>query len=313
MRILVATDFSPRSQRAVRRAGILAGQSGGDVMLMHVVDGAGARQDARQVAQDVREAQRMTVEQAAVVPELVRVECRSLVVPGCLPDAVLDAATTHQVGMIVVGSGHGKDAQGLGRTVRGLIRAAPCPVLVVNRCAEGPYAGITVPVDLSDASARALRSLASLRLADRAPVTVVHAFEVLGKAKLSGFGIPREQIDGYVESWRSSFAEAVEAFLEAEGSAGQDWTRHLVEGRPDAVISRLAARQCPGLLVMGTRARTGFRRAFLGSVTEAVLAACGADVLVVPPPRPGSSIGSGRPGRPRSVGAERPALRVVTA
>ncbi len=82
MRILVATDFSTRSQRAVRRAGILAQQTGADVMLMHVVNGAGSRQ----VARDVREAQRMTVEQAAVVPELFRVDCRSLVVPGRLPD-----------------------------------------------------------------------------------------------------------------------------------------------------------------------------------------------------------------------------------
>lgn len=305
MRILVATDFSPRSQRAVRRAGILAGQTGGDVILMHVVDGAGARQ----VARDVREARRMTLEQAAVVPELVRVECRSLVVAGGLPDAVLDAATARQVDMIVVGSGHGKAAQGPGRTVRGLIRAAPCPVLVVNRSVAGPYARITVPVDLSDASARALRSVASLGLANRAHVMVLHAFEVLGKPKLSGFGIPRAQIDEYVEGWRSSFAEAVEAFLEAEGAAGRGWARQLVEGRPDEVISSLAARKCSELLVMGTRARTGFRRALLGSVTEAVLGAGAADVLVVPPPR----LGSGRPGLPSSVGAERPALRVVTA
>ncbi|APX83444.1 universal stress protein UspA [Methylorubrum extorquens] len=309
MRILVATDFSPRSQRAVRRAGILAGQTGGDVMLMHVVDGAGTRQ----VARDVREAQRMTVEQVAVVPELFRVDCRSLVVPGRRPDAVLDAAAARQVDMIVVGSGHGKGTQGLGRTVGGLIRAAPCPVLVVNRSVAGPYARVTVPVDFSDASARALRSVASLGLADRARVTVVHAFEVLGKSKLSGFGIPREQIDGYVEGWRSSFAEETDAFLEAEGLAGRDWARRMEEGRPDEVISSLAARTCSELLVMGTRARTGFRRALLGSVTEAVLAAGGADVLVVTPPRPGASGRSARPGRPLSVRAERPTLRVVTA
>lgn len=309
MRILVATDFSPRAQRAVRRAGILAGQTGGDVMLMHVVDGAGTRQ----VARDIREARRMTVEQAAVVPELFRLECRSLVVPGRLPDAVLDAATTRHVDMIVVGSGHGEGAQGLGRTVRGLIRAAPCPVLVVNRCAVGPYTRITVPVDLSDASARALRSVASLGFADRTPVTVVHAFEALGKAKLSGFGVPREQINGYVEGWRSSFAEETDAFLEAHGLAAGDWPTRIEEGRPEEVIAGVVARTSSELVVMGTHARTGIRRALLGSVTEAVLAAGGADVLVVPPPRPGSSSGSGRPGKPLSVRAERPALRVVRA
>ncbi|WP_336489883.1 universal stress protein [Methylobacterium nigriterrae] len=181
MRILVATDFSPRSQRAMRRAGILAGQSGGDVILMHVVDSA----DTRQSARDIREAQRMTVEQVAVVPELCRVACRSLVVAGCLPDAVLDAATARQADLIVVGAGPG-------RTVRGLIRAAPCPVLVVIRSVAGPYARVMAPVDLLNASARALRSVASLGLADHACVTVVHAFEPVGKPKLAGFGVPRE-------------------------------------------------------------------------------------------------------------------------
>lgn len=179
------------------------------------------------VARDVREAQRMTVEQAAVVPELLRLECRSLVVQGRLPDAVLDAAAARQIDMIVVGSGHGKDLQGLGRTVRGLIRAATCPVLVVNRSVVGPYGGVTVPVDLSDVSARALRSAVSLGLADHARVTVVHAFEALGKPKLSGFGIPREQINGYVESRRSLSAEETDAFLEAHGPSAGDWQRGL--------------------------------------------------------------------------------------
>lgn len=283
MRILVATDFTPRSQRAVRRAGILARRNGGDVILMHVVEGVGAAETAR----DVREAQRMIDEQAAIVPELLGVECQSHVVAGRLPDAVLEAARVRQVDMIVVGTGLGKDRQGLGRTVRDLIRAAPCPILVVDRPVMGPYARITVPVDLSAASARALRSVASLGLADGARVTLIHAFEAVGKPKLSGFGVPSEQIASYVESWRSLHAEEIDAFLATHGLAAGDWPTRMEEGRPEEVIADVAARTSSGLLVMGTRARTGIRRALLGSVTEAVLALGGADVLVVPPLRSG--------------------------
>ena len=203
----------------------------------------------------------------------------------------------------VVGAAHGKDAKGPGRTVRSLIRAAPCPVLVVNRSVVGPYARVTVPVDFSDAAARALRSVASLGLVKRAHVRVVHAFGVLGKPRLSGFGIPREQIDGYVESWRSVYAQETNAFLEAQELAGRNWATRVEDGRPDEVIGSLAARTSSELLVMGTRARTGFRRALLGSVTEAVLAAGQADVLVVPPPRPGSS---DRSDRGTSTGRRRP-------
>lgn len=307
MRILVATNFSPRSQRAVRRAGILAGQRGGDVILIHVVDGT----RPREVARDLREAQRMAVEQIAVVPELFRVASRPLVVAGCPPDAILHAATAHAADLIVVGAPHRGAARDSGWTVRSLIRAAPCPVLVVGRSAAGPYTGIVVPVDFSDASARALRSAAVL--ADDAHVTVVHAFEALGKAKLSAFGMPRAHIDGYVESWRSSFAEEVETFLDADGLAGREWSRRVEEGPPDEVIVRLAARRPSELLVMGTHARAGIRKALLGSVTEDVLAAGGMDVLVVPPPRSGVGLGSGPSAHASAGRAERPALRVVTA
>ena len=48
---------------------------------MHVVDGPGGRETSR----DIQEAQRMTVEQVAVVPELYRVPCEPLVVLGCPP------------------------------------------------------------------------------------------------------------------------------------------------------------------------------------------------------------------------------------
>lgn len=307
MRILVATDFSPRSQRAVRRAGILAGQRGGELILIHVVDGT----RPREIARDLREARRMAVEQIAVVPELFRVACRPLVVAGCPPDAILDAAAAHAADLIVVGAPHRGTARDSGRTVRGLIRAAPCPVLVVGRSADGPYTGIMVPVDFSDASARALRSAAAL--ADDGHVTVVHAFEALGKPKLSAFGMPREHVDGYVESWRSSFTEEVEAFLEADGLAGRVWSRRVEEGRPEVVILRLAGRRPSELLVMGTHARAGIRKALLGSVTEDVLAAGGADVLVVPPPRSGIGRGSGPSARTSADQAGRPALRVVTA
>ncbi|GEP07330.1 hypothetical protein MOX02_53680 [Methylobacterium oxalidis] len=279
MRILVATDFSPRSQRAVRRAGILAAQTRGDIILMHVVEGAGRPE----VARDLREAQRMTAEQIAVVPELLHVPCKPLVVEGGLPDVILDAALSHDADLIVAGAPHRAGARSSGRTVRSLIRNGRRPVLVVSRSAAGPYTRIMVPVDFSDASARALRSAASLEVANGADVTVVHAFEAPGKPKLSAFGVAREQIDSYVENWRSSFAEEFDAFLEADGLAARDWSRRVEEGSPQDVIVRLAEQMPSDLVIMGTHARTGIKKALLGSVTEDILDTGGVDVLVVPP------------------------------
>jgi universal stress protein E len=297
MNILVATDFSPRAQRAVRRAGILATRSRSKLILMHVVPGLGTRE----VARDLREAQRMTIEQIAVVPELFRLPCEPLVTSGNPSEAILDAAIEWEVDLIVAGAPRGLLGRGSGQTVRTLVRESPCPVLVVRQVAERSYTRVLAAVDLSDASARALRSAASLKLVDDADVTIVHAFEAPGGAKLSGAGIPRCQVESYVEHWRSSSAEEVEAFLATGNLAKPDWRRRVEEGATRDVIVRVAEDMCSDLLVVGTHARKGIRRALLGSVTEDVLSTGGTDVLVVPPPRPGS-------GRPTwlPTGAERP-------
>lgn len=281
MRILVATDFSPRSQRAVRRAGILAAQSRGTVIMMHVVDGPGCRE----TSQDIREAQRMTVEQVAVVPELYRVRCEPLVVRGNPSSEILNAAENHDADLIVVGSSHRGPSRNAGRTVRNLVRSARCPVLVVRRFAASPYERVLMPVDLSEASERALRSAGALKLVDSAHVTVLHAFEAPGKSKLAGFGIERDQIDSYVEACRSRSAEDIEALLASGGLDDRDWSRRTEEGSPPEAITRIAERMPTDLLVIGTHARTGLRKALFGSVTEDVLSRAGPDVLVVPPPR----------------------------
>ena len=308
MHILVATDFSPRSHRAVRRAGVLAGRDGAKVLLMHVVDG----ERSQEVARDLREAQRMLIEQIAVVPELRGVSCEPLVVGGHPPDAILEAAEDHAVDLVVAGAPPIGGARHSGRrTVRGLIRKAPCLVLFVRQPAAGPYRRVTVPVDFSQASARALRAVASFKPLESVRITVMHAFEALGKPRLAGSGIAREQIESYVESWRSSFAEDVETFLESDGLADRDWARRVEEGPAGKVILDHAARVPSELLVMGTHARTGIRKAILGSVTEDVLVAGATDVLVVPPTRSGSDPQAHPLMDDPVPRAERPALRVV--
>lgn len=283
MRILVATDFSPRSQRAVRRAGILAAHGCGTIILMHVVDGP----DCSGIAQDIREARLMTIEQIAVVPELYRIPCEPLVARGRPSDAIRDAAAAHGADLIVAGSRCGAPSLDPRRTLGSLIRDAPCPILFVRRKAATPYARVLVPIDLSDASERALRTTVHLGLADRAHVTVLHAFRAPGKSRLCASGISRRQIDGYVEGCRSGSARDVETFLADAGMADRKWTRQVEEGASREAILTIAEDGLADLLVIGAHARTRLGKALLGSVTDDVLSAGGPDVLVIPPLRPG--------------------------
>lgn len=285
MRILVALDFTTRSHRGLRRAGLLAGPVRGTLMLMHVVDGLGDGQGA----QDRREAQRMILEQIAVVPELFRTTCEPIVIGGQAPEAILDVANVWEADLLVVGSQSVLQGRASGRTVRSLIRESPCPVLVVRRAVEGPYARILAPVDLTRTCTQALRTAQSLGLVGEAEVAVLHAFEALAKTKLSAIGVADRHIDEYVENWRAWCARELDDVLDANGLTGRNWARLVEEGNPREVIHRTAILTSSDLLLIGTHERRGIGRILRGSVTEDLLFAPGPDLLVVPTSGPRST------------------------
>ena len=66
MQILAATDFSTQSQRALRRAGLLARDTGAELALVHVVDDD---QPQDLIEMEGREAKRILAEQVGVMPE----------------------------------------------------------------------------------------------------------------------------------------------------------------------------------------------------------------------------------------------------
>jgi nucleotide-binding universal stress UspA family protein len=281
MRILAATDFSTRSQRAVRRAGILARQAGAELLLLHVVNHGRAGSDEA----EMREADRMLGEQVAAVPELAGVRARAIIRTGNPGEAILETAVWQSVNLIVMGAPRKRMFKAVGPTIRAVLQGLH-PILIVKGAAREPYARALAPVDLSDVSAKALRSALALGLIDGADVTVVHAFAALAKGKMSQVGIVKERIADYVNESRSQAGHELAVFLAATGLQDRGWSARVAEGSPLHVITRSVRAVSPELLVMGTHSRSGLGKALLGSVTEEVLHVVGVDVLAVPPIRP---------------------------
>lgn len=75
--ILVATDFSARSDRALRRATLLARQSGATLSLIHVVDDDQAR---RIIDSERSAATELLSEQAATLTKIDGVPCDARVI-----------------------------------------------------------------------------------------------------------------------------------------------------------------------------------------------------------------------------------------
>ena len=284
MIIVVATDFSTRSHRAVRQAGLLARARRAELHLVHVVD---EDLPADLVRMEEREAQRILTEQIGSMPELPDARCHATVIRGHPFDGILRASAAVGADLIVMGAHRKQFLRDIftGTTIERVIRGGKYPVLMVNNEAQRNYERVLVPVDMSETSADAIRfGLSAGLLEDGA--TLLHAFSLVAKRRLLSSGASPDVISGYVDSERHGAMEEMSAFLVANELGTQRWSLRVDEGLPMQVIARAVAEKRPDVLVLGTHGRSGLLRALIGSVSEAVLRSVNVDVLIVPPARP---------------------------
>jgi len=281
--IVVATDFSTRSQRAFRRAGHLAQQTRSALTLLHVVDDD---QPESRVESECREAEKFLNEQIESLVELRGVRCRAAVAVGEAFDGILRTARDVSADLIVMGS-HRKHLLDvfIGTTVERVVRAGPYPVLMVNADPEQPYRSVLAAVDMSEPSAHAVKTAQALGLTGDAKLTFVHAFTALAKGKLYVANAPREQIAGYLEEERKQASEELYLFLKEHELGGTSRSYRVEEGEPFDVISQAVLQIGADLVVIGTHGRSGIVKMLIGSVAEEVLRSVDIDVLAVPPPR----------------------------
>jgi universal stress protein E len=282
MRVLAATDFSTRSQRALRRAGLLARDTRAELTLVHVVDDD---QPQDLIAMERREAERILAEQISAIAEFRSVQCRSMVATGDPFDVILRTAADLNADLIVMGAHRKQFLRDVfvGTTIERVIRTGPHPVLMVNNEATGrPYRTVLAPVDMSGPSANALKVAQTLGLIEGAHVTLAHAFHPLAKGKMVMAGLDQASIDEYIASQRQTARDELSGFLAAAGLGGTGWSRRVEEGRAFETISRAVEETRPDLLIIGTHGRSGLMKLLLGSVTEEVLRSLNVDILVVP-------------------------------
>lgn len=280
MKILAATDFSTRSNRALRQAALL-GQSDDSLLFMvHVVDND---QPDDLVRMEQREAERILREQMGAMPEIRWTHARPMVITGDPFDGILQAAAEIQPDLIVMGS-HRKQLLRdifIGTTVERVIRKGSVPVLMVNHEAQRRYERVLAPTDMSNISANALHAARSIGLLGNG-ATLLHAFTALAKGKMSVAGVDRVGIAGYIESERRQASDELADFLVSNHLQDSQWRLRVEDGAPMEIISRAVTDIKPDLMIMGTHGRSRLIKALIGSTTEEALRSLNVDILVVP-------------------------------
>jgi nucleotide-binding universal stress UspA family protein len=175
-----------------------------------------------------------------------------------------------------------------------------CPLLIVQDEARSAYRRVLLALDLSDASASAVRAAESLVIAPDVVARIVYAHEPPYQGMLHYADVGMDSAARYANTWKREARRSVRDLLKYESA---DFARYdvLIEQQPAAVgILRAVESYKPDLLVMGTRGGGRLRRALVGSVANRVLHEVTCDALIVPEgsfgaPRSKSVLGERRP------------------
>jgi len=277
-KLLMATDLSARSDRALERAVRLATEHGAELTIVHVVD-----EDLPSSISDVqeKEAKQAIQEHIGSLTAGNGPHISIKVVFGRDYADILEMSEETEAGMIVLGM-HREDAfkdMFRGTTVERIIRASNVPVLLVRNQAGEPYRRVMVGVDFSIYSRRAVEFAA--KLVPSGEFYLVHAYDVPFKGFLYGHDTRREISNQHEAQFREMLEEELATFLASLEPKAPKLERVMQEGMVREVIRQQLRQLKPDLLVIGTHGRTGVSHAFLGSVAEDLLRSPPCDVLAV--------------------------------
>ena len=282
--ILLATDLSARSDRALDRAVQLARQWNAALIAVHALENQ-THATRSPTYEDLPSWRRPPDPVVAVERQIRRdirepvADLRIVVTEGDAADAILDIVERERCDLIVVGAAHdqGLGRVFLGRTVEHLIRHAPTSVLVVKSRPSGPYRHILVGTDFTDEARHGLAVAA--KLFPDAVFAVMHAFDMpyrslWGASQLSRdfSAMEHEEIQTFVKD--TDLAEDIRARVVT-----------LIEhGPPEIMIHNYVVEKNADLTVIGALGRGMLFHLLVGGHAPKIVDGTPGDILVVRAP-----------------------------
>jgi nucleotide-binding universal stress UspA family protein len=285
--ILAATDFSVHARHAADRAARLAHEAGAPLTLVHVIPGGRVAQLREWLAQPQATEQQLHDDAREHLQRLAdelkahrQVAVRTVHTVGDVVQDILIEASTIDAGLLVVGARGAGFLRRLmlGTTAERLLRRSSRPVLVVRQRAHEGYRRALVALDLSAMSETLLATVR--RVAPRAHLVLLHAFEVPFEAKLRFAGVEVAMIERYRQHARTDASRRLHTLAQEAGLGHGAYETCVVEGdASQRIVEREEEEDCD-LVVVGKHGQSVAEDLLLGSVTQHVLSEGATDVLV---------------------------------
>lgn len=247
-KILLATDFSPESQNAVRYAVSLAKHYGATLFLTHVLPTEGAMRgveswpsmtDVIQHNAERSMAKLESTEDMKFVPHEVVLRA------GDTWAVISQVLSDKNVDLIVIGTrGHGGIKKlFLGSTAEKVVRHANCPVLTVGPHVRSVFVNrfghVFYVSDFSSGSLRALTYALSLAEEDRAELTLLHVIQSYPVSE-----------SGLLE-WKRQYREKLSQLVPPDADLAYKPEIEVEVGTPEVEIVRMADSREADIIVMG--------------------------------------------------------------
>lgn len=286
--VVAATDFSPASQEAVRRAVSLAAAHGVPLCLLHAFDVSAWHSlkgvfDGQRLAgeqpPDVLMRQRLA-DLSASLAEQTGIEIGVHFGVGPAAKVIGTYVGAHAGALVVIGARAEPALSGLGSTALKVVRSPACPVLIVRAAAGRPYEKILSAVDLREGSMRA----ASLAV-DLFPAAHHHLLYALDGSSGSAAwgGLDSEQLRLMHGSLHAQAERELQQFVQRlSARAKHPVVAVVADDVPARAILVGAANLRADCVVVGHHGQGTATDSFLGSMAQHVIYAALSDVLVVP-------------------------------
>lgn len=264
--ILLATDLSVRSDRALDRAQQLTQANHTQLLALHVIE-LSLLDKLSEPAWPAAQAGYEQRADAWLLEDVAHlsVPVHTLVKTGQIVPTLLQVIKEHPCALVVMGQSHRDSFERLvrGSTVEQLAQQSDIPFLIVKKRVHQPYQHVVVASDFSEGSEQAL--IRALTLLHGARVTVFHAHTSQTH---------QNDLHAQAHQW-------IEQTCHAFGATAEGITVALAQGLPGASLHAYAYAQDVDVVVVGTHGATGLVRTAMGSVAQDILMHVACDVMVV--------------------------------
>lgn len=289
-KLLVATELTPQSSLASRRAALIAHQCGSQLDLLHVIESKRLHQvreffgsDGERLARSHEALCRQDLETEALqAGQAIHLSAGRHLRHGQVVEEISATAASLESDLLVLGAPDNRSLAGLlfGSTAERLLRHTRLPLLCVRGAVRGGYRRALLAIDFSAGSRSVVHAARSL-IHDHG-LQLAHVFEIPFESKLRFAEADASVLDQYRSRARLAASRRLDEFAAEAGLLpGNDHMRLVMHGHPARRLLE-AARACSAdLIVMCKHGLSITDELLVGSVTRQVLSEAECDVLVV--------------------------------